>query len=268
VRRLSVSLLALVMLCAAGRPVSQAARAQQAPPSVESFIALARGYDVATIRRTFPAYNTGLFRLVFGSGTPIPLADEESLALFQDQRVRTPAGVTLDIGHVVTGIEAAAPLPSVARQIEASTGCQMRAAVTWSGDVGQALSDFVASGATDPEPFYNSNAPAEDLLGDVDGYLLGAEFGGPSPDVAAILTRAYLESDFEATRFSRFVALLGDDPAAFVARQVGCYATAFAALSGSPVDPDAIRQAVPYFVGRFLDFVREGARQESAAAGR
>lgn len=36
-------------------------------PRLEVFIEAVRGYDVATIRRTFPAYNQGLFALLFGA---------------------------------------------------------------------------------------------------------------------------------------------------------------------------------------------------------
>jgi hypothetical protein len=248
-------------------PTTGHANASDAP-GVAEFIAIVRGYDVATVRRTFPTYNTGLFALVFGSGASIPLEGEDEVALFREQLVRTPAGVILDIGHVVTGIEAASPLPPAARAIESGAGCQLRAAVTWSGDLGQALIDYLTSGTMDPAPFYSASASEEDLLGDIDGYVLGADNAGSAPDVAAILSRAYLESDFEATRFSRFLATLGNDPAAFVGREVECYAAAFARLSGMPLDADRVREAAPYFVGRFLDFSRAGASAEGAAAFR
>jgi hypothetical protein len=232
---------------------------------VEDFIALVRGYDVATVRRTFPAYNTGLFERVFGAGTPIPLTEEHDRTLFEQQLVRTPAGVVLDVGHVVTGLEAAAPLPPMARQLEMLSGCQMRAAVTWSGDVGEALALFVLSGETDPAPFFDRSAPAEDLYGNVDGYVLGAEFG-PEIDVAAVLTYAYLESVYEAHRFARFWSSLGDDPAAFAARQILCFAGSYAVLTGQQVDRARLVEAAPYFVARFLEFVHAGLAAEGVAA--
>lgn len=117
---------------AAVRP-SIAADEHDTPP-VEAFIALVRGYDVATIRRTFPAYNTGLFERVFGAGTPIMLEDPHEQELFARQTVRTPAGVVIDIGHVITGLEAAAPLPPSAREVEILSGCSLRGSVTWAGD--------------------------------------------------------------------------------------------------------------------------------------
>jgi hypothetical protein len=234
-------------------------------PAVEDFITLVRGYDVATVRRTFPAYNTGLFERVFGAGAPIPLEDERGRALFERQLVRTPAGVVLDIGHVVTGLEAAAPLPPTARQIEMLSGCQMRGAVTWSGDVGEALALFVLSGETDPAPFFDRSAPIEDLLGNVDGYVLGAELG-PEVDVAAVLTQAYLESDYEAHRFARFWSSLGDDPAAYAARQIVCFAGSYAVLTGQQVDRARLVEAAPYFVDRFLEFIHAGLAAEAVTA--
>jgi hypothetical protein len=234
-------------------------------PAVQDFITLVRGYDVATVRRTFPAYNAGLFERVFGAGTPIPLADERERALFDQQLVRTPAGVVLDIGHVVAGLEAAAPLPPMARQLETLSGCQMRAAVTWSGDVGEALALFVLSGDADPAPFFDRSAPSEDLYGNVDGYVLGAEFG-PEIDVAAVLSYAYLESDYEGHRFTRFWSALGDDPTAFAAQQILCFAGSYALLTGQQLDRARLVEAAPYFVGRFLDFIHAGLAAEGVTA--
>jgi hypothetical protein len=236
-------------------------------PAVGEVIAVVRGHDVATVRRTFPAYNVGLFERVFGSGTPILLSTAREQRIFTEQLVRTPAGFVIDIGHVVTGLEAAAPLPPMARAVESAGGCSLRASVTWSGDVGQALADFVLAGAQDPAPFYEDHAPPEDLLGDIDGFVLGAEFVGSSIDVADVLTRAYLSGDLEATRFHRFVALLGDDPRAAAAREITCYTRAFALLTGVQIDPAALTAAAPYFIDRFIAFVEDGLRAETAAGG-
>jgi len=240
---------------------------EQEPPPVQDFIALVRGHDVATVRRTFPAYNTGLFERVFGAGTPIPLSADPDRALFETQLVRTPAGVVLDMGHVVTGLEAAAPLPPTARQVEMLTGCRMRAAVTWSGDVGEALALFVLSGDADPAPFFDRSASVEDLYGDIDGYALGAAFGGPAIDVADVLTRAYLEGDHEAHRFTRFWAALGADPEAGIAREIGCFAAAYGALTGRSLDRARLAEAAPYFVERFSTFVWNGLAAEAATDG-
>lgn len=39
-------------------------------PTISAFIAIVSGYDAATIRRTFPAYNVGISARVFGAGEP------------------------------------------------------------------------------------------------------------------------------------------------------------------------------------------------------
>lgn len=260
--------LLLVMLVTSGFAARAVAAAGDGLPTIADVIAIVRGYDVATVRRTFPAYNTGLFEQVFGRGEPIPLTTPQAITLFTEQTVRTPAGVVIDIGHVVTGLEAAAPLPPMARAVESATGCSMRAAVTWSGDVGQALADFVLAGAADPAPFYEEHAPPEDLLGDIDGFVLGALYGGPAIDVADVLRRAYLDGDLEATRFRRFVALLGDDPRATAAREITCYTAAFARLTGAQIDPVRLMEAAPYFVDRFMSFLDVGLSQEGAALAR
>jgi hypothetical protein len=139
----------------------------------------------------------------------------------------------------------------------------MRAAVTWSGDVGQALVDYLLAGAAgDPAAFYDAGASPPDLYGDIDGYLLGTGLAAHGGDVAALLTSAYVTGDLETTRFSRFLAALGDDPRATATREITCYARAFAGLSGQSLDPAALAEAAPYFIGRFLAFVEDGARGE------
>jgi hypothetical protein len=260
---LLLTLISGLLSLSAAAPVASAD--DDGTPTIEEFIALVRGYDVATIRRTFPAYNTGLFERVFGAGTPIPLTEEHDRAIFEHQIVRTPAGVVLDVGHVVTGLEAAAPLPPMARQLEMLSGCQMRVAVTWSGDVGEALALFVLSGESDPAPFFDRSAPSEDLYGNIDGYALGAE-SGPEFDVAAVLTHAYLESDYEDLRFTRFWSVLGEDPAAFAAQQILCFAGSYAVLTGQQINRARLVEAAPYFLGRFLEFIQTGLATESIPA--
>ncbi len=264
-----LALLALLLTVLVALPPREArADRDEDYPTVEEFIAVVRGYDIATIRRTFPAYNTGVFERIFGAGTPIPLTTDREGTIFAEQLVRTPAGLVLDIGHVVTGLEAAAPLPPVARALEMMSGCQMRASVIWSGDVGEALLFFAASGQSDPAPFYERSAPLEDLYGNIDGFVFGAEFGGPSIDTADVLTRMYLQSDYESQRFSRFVAALGDNAEEFAARQIVCFARSYAALTSTPVDPARLMEAAPYFVDRFWSFVTAGVEAETAGTSR
>lgn len=263
-----VAVLALALVAAGFGPSH--ARAKDAPP-LTAFIDVIRGYDVTTIRRTIPDYNTGLFEMVFGAGPGIPLSTPEQEALFTDHIVTAPSGQALDVGHVITGLEAATAPTPMSRQVEQLTGCTMLAGVTWSGDVGTALHDFLVHGGQgDPSYYFAREAPPEDLLGDVDGWVLGAELAGGPVDVAATLQGAYLGGDLEAARFHRFAASLGgmrkgglsDEAQARIVREVGCFAVALATLFHSGVAPDTIAAAAPSFAGRFIVYVENGLAAE------
>ena len=253
------------------RPVSPAAT-QDIPP-LSRFVELIRGYDAATVRRTFPAYNQGLFATLFGPGPGIPLTTDEETSLFSQQLVVTPAEFVIDIGHVITGIEAGGNLPIAARLAQQQTGCQLVAAVTWSGDVGAALYAYLAEGRiADPGVYLQREAPVEDLLGDLDGWLLGRS-GPVGVDAGALLEREYGNPTFEATRFQRFVRALSassdsssppvaDAARDAVTREVTCFARALAMFSGSGVDAATIVAGAPPFVDGLLAFLRNGLSRE------
>jgi hypothetical protein len=270
--RLSVVMVGVLAAAVAPGAQRPPARAQTAG-TMALFIEAVRGYDVTTIRRTFPAYNQGLFATLFGAGEPIPLASPEYRALFSEQIVTTPAGQELDVGHVITGIEAGTALPPAARLAQATTGCSMIAAVTWSGDVGKALHDYLIDpvrGA--PASYYDAEANPADLLGDVDGWVLGAEAAGVPVDVAALLESAYLNGDLEATRFRRFGAQVGgadggalsDAARARVRDEITCFARAFATFTGSGITAERIAAESPYFVERFTRYIEDGLAREAS----
>lgn len=277
VRRSTRAIVALaciaVVVLGMRRPGAASAQPQESF-ALTDFIVAVRGNDVTTIRRSFPEYNQGVFETVFGAGPGIALANVDQALMFITRLARTPAGVNLDVGHVITGLEAAtAPTPA-SRAVEQATGCAMTAAVTWSGDVGTALYDYlVESGAGDPTPVYDREAPPEDLIGDVDGWVLGTESGGVPVDVAALLEGAYLTGDLEATRFRRFAATLGgtdgprlsDAARTRAADEIRCFARALAALGGTDVSAGAIADASPYFVDRFIQFIEDGLAAEGGA---
>lgn len=259
-RLLSLAAWLLLLSLALPRP----AAATPEPPPLTTFIALVRGYDVTAIRRSFPAYNTGLFAQLYGAGTGIAVESPEARALFAGQLAVTPAGHLLDIGHVITGLEAAAAPSAAARLVERQTGCDMRAAVTWSGDVGNALHAYLAaSGAGEADLFFDREAPPEDLLGDVDGWLLALPLQPGALDVAALLEAAYLPgSDFERTRFQRFAASVSSG---MLEQEIVCFARATALLGGSGVSPEAIEAAALPFIERFRRFIDAGIAAELAA---
>lgn len=266
---------AVTLLGLGGNPAT--ARAE--PQPLADFIETVRGYDVATIRRTFPAYNQGLFQMIFGAGVPIPLETDAQKLLFEEQLVTTPAGTVLDIGHVITGIEAATALTRVGRLVEQQTGCSMIAAVTWSGDVGKALHDSLAEpDRGDSMFFFDHEASDEDLLGDVDGYVLGSLASGAPVDVADVLTRAYVTGgpggtldDRRFAAFARSVSRTDDaalSPAAreMIGREITCFAGALASFGRTGITRDAIVAAAPYFVDRFIQFIEDGLAREQTSS--
>lgn len=269
--RLALLLAVLLVAVSWDRPSVQAG--PETPP-IARFIEIVRGYDVTTIRRTFPAYNQGLFATLFGAGDPIPLTTDEQRALFANQVVVTPAGRRIDIGHVITGLEAATAATPTSRTVEMVTGCSMVGSVTWSGDVGQALHDYLRAGGTDnPAPFYDAEASEEDLLGDLDGWTFAMHTGGAAVDVADYLEQAYLRArpGADTSRFRAFAlsldqttdrSVLSEQARAMIAREITCFARAIATLSNSGVTVASIEQNAPYFVDRFTTFIEEGLAGE------
>lgn len=268
-RLLSLATWLLLLSLAAPSP----ARAASDVPALASFVDAVRGYDVSMIRRSFPAYSEGLFALVYGAGPGIDAADPAIAALFAGQLVITPAGQVLDIGHVITALEAAAAPTAAAQLVARQTGCDMRAAVSWSGDAGKALHDYVAAGAAGSvEDAFDRDAPAADLLGDIDGWVLALSVQPGALDVAALLEHTYLaDGSFERTRYQRFVQATGggdsldSDARAFIGQEIRCFAAATAALGRSEVTDVAIAAAAPPFVERFLRFIEEGLAAERLA---
>ncbi len=270
-RAVAVVLLLIATMSARGRAAS-AVGAEQAP-TMTAFIAAVRGYDITTIRRTFPAYNTGLFEQLYGAGPGIPLDDPALVDLFMMQNVITPAGTVLDAGHIITALEAATAPTSLAQVVAQRTGCDMTAAVTWSGDVGNAVHTYLAEGMRRPaDAVYDDESPPEDLYGDIDGWLLAVQVAGSSVDVAALLEQSYADPAFEAGRFHRFVGALGgvengrlsDAARGRVVAEVACFARAVATLGNTGVTPDAIDAAAPSFVDRFITFLEDGLAAEGA----
>ncbi len=257
-----LSLAAWLLLLSLALP--RAAAATPEPPPLATFVELVRGHDVTTIRRSFPAYNTGLLAQLYGAGPGIVAETPEAQALFGEQLAVTPAGHVLDIGHVITGLEAAAAPSTAARLVERQTGCDLRAAVTWSGDAGNALHAYLAAGGDgDSDAFFDREAPPEDLLGDIDGWLLALPLGPGALDVAALLADAYLSGgDFERSRFQRFAESVSGG---LLEREIICFARATALLGGCGVSGEAIEAAAPPFIARFRQYLEAGIAAELAA---
>ncbi len=235
---------------------------------LDEFIAVVWGQDPGTVRRTFPRFQGGLFDQVYGPGEGIALNGERDRELFIDQPIRTPGGVLLDVGHVIAGLEAAPPLPLTAMLVQQVTGCELRGAVTWSGDLGEALAAYlVAGGAGEIAPFIAMYADDYDLLGDLDGYVLSAgEL--TTRDTGALLETAYYADNLDGTRFSRFRGLFGDDFADMVTRETACFARALLLRAGNSAEVANVTGAAGPFAAHFVEWVNLGAAIEASVAAR
>jgi hypothetical protein len=101
-----------------------------------------------------------------------PVAMADVAAIRHTQVVTTTAGESVDIGHILTGVDSF-NFPGVAG-IFAAQGMEGPTAATWSGDVGSALANWAndaplsdASAATKLQ-YYDRYASRSDMLGDVD----------------------------------------------------------------------------------------------------
>jgi hypothetical protein len=127
-------------------------------------------------------------------------------------------GRTIDIGHVLTGVDAM-NFPTTAG-IFSRHNMSGPAAATWSGDVGSALTHWATnnpiSDTSDAgkQRFYNSYSSIDDLLGDMDGINLG---GMPSLPANAKLSqrlRTYYQTNQSTgadKRYTNFCAVSGFD---------------------------------------------------------
>jgi hypothetical protein len=101
-----------------------------------------------------------------------PVAMADVAAIRHHQVVTTTAGESVDIGHILTGVDSF-NFPGVAG-IFATQGTEGPAAATWSGDVGSALVNWASNtpvsdtSAATKLRFYDSYASRSDMLGDVD----------------------------------------------------------------------------------------------------
>lgn len=101
-----------------------------------------------------------------------PVAMADVVAIRQHHVVATDGGESIDIGHILTGVDSF-NFPRVAG-VFANQGMEGPAAATWSGDVGSALVSWANdaplndTSAATKLTYYNRLANRSDMLGDVD----------------------------------------------------------------------------------------------------
>jgi hypothetical protein len=115
-------------------------------------------------------------------GAPTDLTDPSKI-----QEVRMPNGDFVDVGHVFAGLDAlnfpsSPSAPFGALPISNNVG-----AVTWIGDLGSVLAEVIIKRTqagkkthtdADVQAQIDSLAPAQDMLGNIDAYVIGDAFAG------------------------------------------------------------------------------------------
>jgi hypothetical protein len=125
-------------------------------------------------------------------------------------------GKTIDIGHVLTGVDAM-NFPQTAG-IFKNHKMSGPAAATWSGDVGSALTNWATNhplkdlSDKGKEKFYNSYSSMDDLLGDLDGINMGGMASLPKSAKLSQRLRAYYKTSKatgSAKRWTNFCSVSG-----------------------------------------------------------
>lgn len=150
-------------------------------------------------------------------GAPEALRDPSRV-----QEVRMPDGTFVDVGHVLAGLDALNHPTSVSVPVLANIGIRRNVdAVTWVGDLGSVLAEAVLKavesersiGISEYQDIINEYASAQDMLGNIDAYVVGDAFAintSSGLKVSEMLRRDYLgDNAARARRFSRFGELIG-----------------------------------------------------------
>lgn len=151
-------------------------------------------------------------------GAPAPLVHPTDL-----QEVRMPGGEVVDVGHVLAGLDAinhpAEVSPLGLYAIEHNVD-----AVTWAGDLGSVVAEVLFQEARLERPATDAEvqaqidlcAPAQDMLGNVDAYAIGAAYDigeASGRAVSDILLDYYSKAASAGTarsrRFTAFAAEVG-----------------------------------------------------------
>lgn len=191
-------------------------------PGAAEVPALYRFRMAAPVRRAFEAPGPNVVDFVDRrarlEGAPAPLVHPTDF-----QEVRMPDGEVVDVGHVLAGLDAinhpAEVSPLGLYAIEHNVD-----AVTWVGDLGSVAAEVLFQEArlerplTDPEVQAQIDlcAPAQDMLGNVDAYAIGAAYDigeAAGRAVSDILLDYYSKAASAGTarsrRFTTFAAEVG-----------------------------------------------------------
>jgi hypothetical protein len=136
--------------------------------------------DVVTVRPWSPGTDPG------------PMLGKKLFDALQASQTLTDAGKDIDLGHLLTGLDAARKPEDVSASIGPfvlDTAVKNHEWATWAGDVGSgaAMSVLCTSFLTFPKndaKYFTGGASNEDLDGDIDAYAMWAALNHGTPDVA------------------------------------------------------------------------------------
>ena len=197
--------------------------------TVADFIAIVRRVEGAynedwrrTVVRLRKVYYSGgnWPQMIAGRENVAPLAPRGALtasdiAALRKAPVLTHNGAAIDVGHVLTGLDAANH-PQTAGLVNLA-GIKSKAGSTWSGDVGSAVAHYIHDGRNPKlrgkglNAYYDSYFSAADKLGDLDGLALSkapaATSGGGK--LSGRLTAYYGAKGGHKKRFTLFAQAAG-----------------------------------------------------------
>lgn len=150
----------------------------------------------------------------------------DSPPIASQQEVELEDGSFDDIGHVFAGLDAANHPDSISDPLGIVSVKDNKAAVTWTGDLGSVVTEILfkicnnsaQAAAKSAQSLINEYASAQDMLGNIDAYVIADEYkisSSAGQKVSEILRSYYLSksnsSDASARehRYSRFCELTG-----------------------------------------------------------
>ena len=179
------------------------------------------GLMISRLRKIFYP-GSGWDQYIIPGAADVERLPGEDPALAANQEVALPDGSAVDIGHVLAGLDAMNHPQMVDGPLTINISSSA-AAATWVGDLGSAQAEiqmaFVDQGLQiserEVQDRINENASGQDMLGDIDAYVINQDIGDTEVGRVSELLRAYYlgqsagESPSRERRYTRFAAAVG-----------------------------------------------------------
>lgn len=144
---------------------------------------------------------------------PVPRLGKSLFAALQASQKVTNVGQDVDIGHLLTGMDAARKPDNVtasAGPVGIGTNVKNHEWATWAGDVGSAAAQYVLCTSfltypDNPAKYFEAFAAASDLEGDIDSYAIWAALNHGTPQIALKLNALLSDALMDYYRTTRTV---------------------------------------------------------------